>query len=413
MRTTRREMELNTAGSPPPTGTGERPRTNPFIAALSQNSMFVALAAVIVVFTLTTDGVIVRQQNVSNIIVQNGYILILAVGMVMVIVGGHIDLSVGSLAGFVGAVSAVLMVNQNMPWGLAVLLSLALGAAAGAFQGFWIAYVGVPSFIVTLAGMLTFRGLTLMVIGPTNIGSLPEGFTNLGSGYLGNPGRAAGTDILTLVLTALLVVAITGTRVRSRLAKKSHGEPVGALIPFCLGLAALAAAVIAVGWALANYRGTPLVLVILLVLVASYTLIAKRTPLGRYIYAVGGNRRAAELSGINAKRIDFFLFVNMGFLAALAGLAFTARLNLASSAGGSGFELEAIAAAFVGGAAVQGGIGTIGGAIIGGLTIGLINNGMSIMGLGAQWQQTVLGLVLLLVVAFDVWNKKRHGRVTV
>ncbi|NIH85237.1 multiple monosaccharide ABC transporter permease [Amycolatopsis granulosa] len=397
----------------PLVGLEERRRVNPLVAALSRNSMFVALAAVIVVFTLTTDGVIVRNQNVSNVIVQNGYILILAIGMVMVIVGGHIDLSVGSLAGFVGSVSAVLMVNHHVHWGLAVVLSLVIGAAAGAFQGFWIAYVGVPSFIVTLAGMLTFRGLTLMVIGPTNIGSFPAGFTKFGSGYLGNPHPGKGVDLLTVILTVLLVAAIVVTRVRGRMGKKSHGEPVGSPIPFALGLIALSAAVFALGWALASYRGTPMVLVILLVLAAVYTLIAKRTSLGRYIYAVGGNRRAAELSGINAKRIVFFLFVNMGLLAALAGLAFTARLNLASSAGGSGFELEAIAAAFVGGAAVQGGIGTISGAIIGGLTIGVINNGMSIMGLGAQWQQAVLGLVLLVVVAFDFWNKKRRGRQSV
>jgi putative multiple sugar transport system permease protein len=372
--------------------------------------MFVALIAVVIVFTTTTDGVIVRDQNISNVISQNGYILVLAIGMVMVIIGGHIDLSVGSIAGFVGALSAILMVDVGLPWWVAIIVSLAAGAAAGAFQGFWIAYVGIPSFIVTLAGMLVFRGLTLTIIGSTNIGGLPPEYTAIGSGFLGNPSPDSEFDMITVVLTLLIIVALILSRIQSRRQRRDMGETIGTMPTFVIGLIVLAGAVGAIGLALARYRGTPIVLVILLVLTVFYVVVMRRTRLGRHIYAVGGNRKAAELSGVNARRIDFFLFVNMGLLAALAGIIFTARLNLASSAGGTGFELEAIAAAFVGGAAVQGGIGTIGGAIIGGLTIGVINNGMSIMGLGAQWQQTVLGLVVLLVVAFDVWNKRRRGK---
>jgi putative multiple sugar transport system permease protein len=375
--------------------------------------MYVALALVFLVFSLTTDGVVLRNQNISNLIVQNGYVLILAVGMVMVIVGGHIDLSVGSIVGFVGAISAVLTVEMGMAWWLAVLISLAVGALAGAFQGFWIAYVGIPSFIVTLAGLLTFRGLTLFTIGSTNIGSFPEGYKALGSGFLGSPEPGQGTDVLTLVLTAAAIASIIAVRLWARRRKQAQGEDVMPNVYFYGGLVVLSAVMAAFGYALATYRGTPWILVILTVIVVGYSILTQHTPFGRHIYAVGGNRRAAKLSGIRARRVDFLLFVNMGFLSALAGIVFTARLNLASSAAGTLFELQAIAAAFVGGAAVQGGVGTIGGAIVGGLTIGVINNGMSIMGLGTQWQQTVLGLVLLLVVAFDVWNKQRTATQTV
>jgi putative multiple sugar transport system permease protein len=375
---------------------------------LNRYSMAVALILVVTVFALTTNGILVRDQNISNLIVQNGYILILAIGMVMVIIGGHIDLSVGSVAGFAGAVVAILMIQYQVEWWIAVILSLVVGGLAGAFQGFWVAYARVPSFIVTLAGMLIFRGLTLALIGAKNIGSLPEPFVFLGAGYVST--GAEGIDLLTIGFGLLIVAGIVGWQVISRRRKTSHGENPGNLGFFIAGLAAVSVAIMWLSYSLATFRGLPFVLVILVVLGVGYSILMTQTVLGRHIYAVGSNRKAAQLSGVKDRRIDFFLFVNMGVLAALAGVIITARLNLATSGGGTGLELEAIAAAFVGGAAVQGGVGSIAGALVGGLTIGIINNGMSIMGLGTQWQQTVLGIVVLLFVAFDIWNKTRRAR---
>ncbi len=391
-------------------GTGARRGTVARLTAfLSRYSMAVALIVVIGVFAIATDGIILRDQNVSNLIVQNGYILILAIGMVMVIIGGHIDLSVGSVAGFTGAIAAVLMMQYQLDWWVAVLAGLIVGGLAGAFQGFWVAYVGIPSFIVTLAGMLIFRGLTLALIGGNNIGQFPAPFTYFGAGYV-SAGSDAEVDWLTLAIGVVIAGAIVAWQVQARRKKVGHGERVGSLWAFIAGVAVIAIAVLVITFALARYRGLPVVLLLLIVLGVGYTVLMKRSVLGRHIYAVGGNRRAAQLSGVKDRRVDFFLFVNMGVLAALAGVVLTARLNLATSGAGAGFELEAIAAAFVGGAAVQGGSGTIAGALVGGLTIGIISNGMSIMGLGSQWQQTVLGVVVLLFVAFDIWNKRRRAQ---
>ncbi|GLK18750.1 multiple monosaccharide ABC transporter permease [Herbiconiux flava] len=376
---------------------------------LNRYSMAVALVLVVVVFAFTTKGILLRDQNISNLVVQNGYILILAIGMVMVIIGGHIDLSVGSIAGFAGAAAAILMVQFQVPWWIALILSLVVGGLAGAFQGFWVAYAKVPSFIVTLAGMLIFRGLTIALIGARNIGNLPEPFVFLGAGYV-STGAESGPDLLTLGIGVLIVAGIVGWQVVSRRRTVRHGEKPGNLISFIAGLVVVSAAILWLSYSLASFRGLPVVLIILVVLGVGYTVLMTRTVIGRHIYAVGSNRQTAQLSGVKDRRIDFFLFVNMGVLAALAGVIITARLNLATSGGGTGLELEAIAAAFVGGAAVAGGTGSIAGALVGGLTIGIINNGMSIMGLGTQWQQTVLGVVVLLFVAFDIWNKGRRTR---
>ena len=374
---------------------------------LGRNPMVVALIVAIVLFQVLTDGVLLRQENLSNLVVQNGYILILAIGMVMVIVGGHIDLSAGSVAGFVGAVSGVLAVRLEIPAPLAILLSLVVGALIGAWQGFWIAYVGVPSFIVTLAGMITFSGATLAVLGDVNIGSFPEMYRAIGNGFI-NFGEG-GIDPFTLSLTGLVILTLIFLRIRTRRRRISFSQTVDSVTWFVIKLALISVAVGYFGTMLALYKGTPVVLIILGLLLIIYTVITQGSVIGRQVYAVGGNRAAAQLSGIRTKRVDFLLFVNMGILAALAGIVFTARLNLAASSAGAGFELEAISAAFVGGAAVTGGVGTVGGAIIGGLIIGILNNGMSIMGLGVQWQLVVKGLVLLAAVAFGVISMVRSG----
>ena len=379
------------------------------ITDLGKNGIFLALIAVVVLFSFLTNGILLRPQNISNLIVQNGYILVLAIGMVMVIVAGHIDLSVGSVAAFVGAVSGVLIRDAGLPWWAAILLSLVIGALVGAWQGFWIAYVGIPAFIVTLAGMLIFRGLALVVLGNTNIGSFPAEYRALGNGFLTNLFGEFAVDPLTMGVAAIAIIAFVVQSLRTRRARESYGQEVEPLGWFVGKLVIVTVGVGAFAYALATFKGIPVTLIVLAVLVMIYGIVTNRSVFGRHIYAIGGNRHAAELSGVKTRQVDFYIFVNMGVLAALAGLVFTARLNLAGPKAGDGFELEAISAAFIGGAAVQGGVGTIGGAIIGGLIIGVLNNGMSILGIGIEWQQAVKGLVLLFAVAFDVFNKRRSG----
>ncbi len=395
------------------------PPTNRFTLALQhvvsdlgKNGIFIALVAVVLFFTVTTNGILLRPQNISNLIVQNGYILVLAIGMVLVIVAGHIDLSVGSVAAFIGAVSGVFAVHWGLPWWLAIILSLAVGALVGAWQGFWIAYVGIPAFIVTLAGMLIFRGLALVVLGNANIGSFPAEYRAIGNGFINFPietGLRAQIDPITLIIGAVAIVGLIVQQVRTRRGRVSYAQEVEPLGWFVAKMVFVVVGVGLFAYALSVYKGIPVTLIVLAVLVLIYGILQNRSVIGRHIYAIGGNRHAAELSGIKTRQVDFFLFVNMGVLAALAGMIFTARLNLAGPKAGDGFELEAISAAFIGGAAVQGGVGTIGGAIIGGLIIGVLNNGMSIMGIGIEWQQAVKGFVLLLAVAFDVFNKRRSG----
>ena len=379
------------------------------LADLGKNGIFIALVVVVVLFTILTDGILLRPQNISNLIVQNGYILVLAVGMVMVIIAGHIDLSVGSVAAFVGACSGVFAVQWGLPWWVSIILSLAIGALVGVWQGFWIAYVGIPAFIVTLAGMLIFRGLALAVLGNANIGSFPAEYRALGNGFLTDLFGEFEYDPFTLGIAAIAILALILQQVRTRVARAKYGQDVEPIVWFVLKLVLITLAIGSFALALASYKGIPVTLIVLAVLVLIYGIIMNRTVFGRHIYAIGGNRHAADLSGIKTRKVDFYLFVNMGILAALAGLIFTARLNLAGPKAGDGFELEAISAAFIGGAAVTGGVGTIGGAIIGGLIIGVLNNGMSILGIGIEWQQAVKGLVLLFAVAFDVYNKRRSG----
>jgi putative multiple sugar transport system permease protein len=379
------------------------------LSDLGKNGIFLALIVVVVLFQFLTDGVLLRPQNISNLIVQNGYILILSMGMVMLIVAGHIDLSVGSMAAFIGAVSGVFAVNMGLPWWLAITLSLLVGALAGAWQGFWIAYVDIPSFIVTLAGMLIFRGLALVVLGNANIGSFPVEYRAIGNGFLTDLLGEYQVDPVTMGIAVIAIVTLAVTQTRARRGRQSYGQAVEPVAWFISKLVLVAIGVLFLAYALATFKGLPITLILLAILILVYGVVMKSTPFGRYIYAIGGNLHAAELSGVKTKNVAFWLFVNMGVLTAIAGLVFTARLNLAGPKAGDGFELEAIAAAFVGGAAIHGGVGTIAGGIIGGLIIGVLNNGMSIMGIGIEWQQAVKGLVLLLAVAFDVFNKRRSG----
>ncbi|WBU36911.1 multiple monosaccharide ABC transporter permease [Homoserinibacter sp. YIM 151385] len=385
-----------------------------FLASrLRQIGIFIALLVIVALFQVLTDGRLLTAGNVANIIVQNSYILILAIGMVLIIIAGHIDLSVGSVAAFVGAMSGVMVVDWGWPWWAGMLASLAIGLAVGAWQGFWVAVVGIPAFIVTLAGMLVFRGLTQIVLGNTQITPFPTEYRQLGGGYLFPqlfPPSSSPVEWITVGLGAFAFVFFVGAQLRGRAKRVRLGLESEPVAWFAVKVAFGAGLILVLTYLLGvadGSRGTPVVLVVLGLLVVVYTVLANRSVFGRHVYAVGGNRHAADLSGIKSKRIDFWLFVNMGALAALAGLVFTGRLNSAGPGAGNLFELDAIAAAFIGGAAVQGGVGTVVGAITGGLIMGVLNNGMSLMGVGTDYQQFIKGMVLLVAVAFDVWNKRR------
>ena len=373
-----------------------------------QIGLFIALIALVIFFQVATEGITLKPINVSNLVIQNSYILILAVGMVMVIIAGHIDLSVGSVVAFIGAMSGVMITQWHIPWWATIVLCLILGVLVGMFQGFWIAYFEIPSFIVTLAGMLLFRGLTQITLQNQQISPFPDAFRALGSGFL--PDLGGGTSVLeplTVIIGIVAAVALIAQGIRQRLARKKYDVEDEPFAWFILKLAFTVGLILFIAYLLAGYRGTPIVLVVLGVLTVVYSAVMANTVWGRHIYALGGNANAAALSGVKTKRVSFQLFINMGVLSALAGLVFTAQLNLANPKAGDGFELDAIAAVFVGGAAITGGIGTVSGAIIGGLIIGILNNGMSILGVGTEYQQLIKGLVLLAAVAFDVFNKRR------
>ena len=394
-----------------PTPPGLRQRVSSFLVShIRQSGMVVALAAIVLLFQVWTGGILLKPLNVTNIIQQNGYILVLAIGMVIVIISGHIDLSVGSIAGFIGAMSGVLMVRNDMPWLLGVAVCVGIGALIGAWQGFWIAYVGIPSFIVTLGGMLVFRGATQYLLEGQSIAPMPHGLEQVSSGFLPELGANAVYHWPTVILGAVVTVAAVVVQVRRRRSQIRYGQEVSSTAVFVAKCVAIIASLAAFTLLLASYRGVPIVGIILVVLTIVYAFVMRNTVLGRQVYAVGGNSAAARLSGIRNQRVTLLVFVNMGILAAVAGLLFAARLNSATPQAGVNFELEAIAAAFIGGASSSGGVGTVFGAIVGGLVLGVLNNGMSILGIGSDVQQVIKGLVLLAAVGFDVYNRRKGGR---
>ncbi|GAA2732542.1 multiple monosaccharide ABC transporter permease [Streptomyces nogalater] len=376
---------------------------------MRQYGMLIALGLIVVLFAIWTDGDLLLPRNVSNLVLQNSYILILAIGMMLVIIAGHIDLSVGSLTAFTGAFAAVLTVQHGVSWPVALVLCLLMGAAAGAVQGYLIAYLGIPSFIVTLAGMLLFRGLTEILLKGQTLGPFPHGLQKLGNGFLPETGPNTNYHNLTLLLGLVLIAAVVWQEFRGRRRQQEFSLDVVPLRLFLLKLTAMVAAILVLTLLLASYKGTPIVLIVLGALVVGYGYVMRNAIFGRHIYAIGGNLPAAKLSGVKDKKVTFYVFLNMGVLAALAGLVVAARLNAASPKAGVNFELEAIASAFIGGASMSGGVGTVLGAIIGGLVLGVLNNGMNLLSVGTDWQQVIKGLALLVAVGFDVWNKRKSG----
>ncbi len=380
---------------------------------IREYGLLLALVVIMLLFQFLTGGVLFKPVNITNLVLQNSFIVIMALGMLLIIVAGHIDLSVGSIVAFIGGISAIMLVKWGWHFSLVVPLCLILGAAMGAAQGYWVAYQKIPSFIVTLAGMLVFRGLTYVVLQGRPIGPFPKEFQLLSTGFI--PDFLSFTDPATSIIknyvALITVLALVGWAIysgmRNRRLNDQHGTPNEPFVFFAGQMAVISVVAVFLGFQLSTYRGLPNVLVVMGVLIAFYTFVTTRSTIGRRIYAMGGNEKATKLSGINTERLTFYTFVNMGVLAALAGMIIAARLNSATPKAGVGFELDVIAACFIGGASASGGVGKIIGAVIGAFIMGVMNNGMSIMGIGIDYQQLIKGLVLLAAVFFDVYNKNK------
>lgn len=378
-----------------------------FTKNLRQSGIYIAFVVIIGLFAVSTQGTLLKPDNITNIVLQYSYILILAIGMVIVIIGGHIDLSVGSVVALTGAVSALLVIKNQQPWWVGVLAALVVGLLVGAWQGFWVAYVGIPAFIVTLAGMLLFRGLTYEVLDNISLSPFPDSYKRIAGGFMNGLFGGDGYDVFTLVVAAIAVAGYAVSAYRSRMGRIRYQQAVEAMPLFVVKIVLIAVVVMAFAWQLAHSRGLPVVLIILAVLILAYNVVTNRTVFGRHVYAIGGNLSAAQLSGVKVKQVNFWIFVNMGVLASVAGIVYSSRSNGAQPGAGNMFELDAIAACFIGGASTTGGVGRVTGAMVGGLIMAVMSNGMQLMGVPQSTQQIVKGLVLLLAVAFDIYNKRR------
>ncbi|WP_195463045.1 multiple monosaccharide ABC transporter permease [Anaerotruncus colihominis] len=383
---------------------------------LKKNTMVIALVVVMVLFQVLISaagkGSLFAPANITNLILQNSYVVILAVGMLLcILTGGNIDLSVGSVVALVGAIAGVMIVNNKMNVYLTIAVCLIMGILIGAWQGFWIAYVCIPAFIVTLAGMMLWRGLALIVLDGLTISPFPEDYLKYFSSFLPNTADNKGLVFgVTIAVGAILcaVYVVSQLIERGKKVRKNYElEPAGMLWG---RLAVICVAAMALSFLLGKNKGIPVVLILLGVIVLVYSYYTQNTVPGRYLYAMGGNEKAAKLSGINTNRTLFFAYTNMGFLSAVAALVCIARFNSAAPSAGTNYELDAIGACYIGGASAYGGTGTIGGAVIGAIFMGVLNNGMSILGIDSNWQRAVKGLVLLAAVVFDVLSKKRSAK---
>ena len=428
---------MTTETSPAPqTGVAETtaaPRVG--LSSLTSNlrdyGLVLALIAIMVFFQFTTNGTMFKPLNISNLVQQNSFIIVMALGMLLVIVAGHIDLSVGSVAGFSGALAAMMMVIWPLGFAsnplVVSIIVLVVGAGIGAAQGYWIAYHRIPSFIVTLAGMLVFRGLCQALLGGgSSVGPLPDAFKQLSSGFIPDligpltlippTVNAAGKTIVgsglvlhmtTLVIGAIGIAAYVWSGLSSRRTRQSRGYSAEPFALFAIKTLVMSALALFLVLQFASYKGLPIVLLVMSVLIGLFIFVTRMTTIGRRVYAMGGNIKAAQLSGIKTERLTLLVFINMGVLSALGGLIIAARQGQAVPAAGLGSELDVIAAVFIGGASAMGGVGQVAGGVIGGFIMGVMNNGMSIIGVNIDWQQVVKGLVLLGAVVFDVYNKNK------
>ena len=375
--------------------------------AVQKYAMFIALIFIAVLFQILTDGVLLAPINISKLVMQNSYILILAVGMLPCILTGDIDLSVGSVLAVVGSIAATLIVVNGMSVGATVAICLVFGLLVGAWQGFWIAFVRVPSFIVTLAGMLIFRGMTMVILDGNTLSPFPDSYQFIAHKFLQDIPFFAAIPFSTMIVGVLVAFLGAYMMLHNYRQKVKYGIPAGSQKMLWLRIGLLVFVTLFAAYWFTKFKGLPLILILLAALVALYSFVCNRMVIGRHIYALGGNENATRLSGIKTKWVRFLVFVNMGLMAAVAGLVFSARLNCAAPSAGVSFELDAIAACYIGGASATGGIGTIVGAVVGGLVMGTLNNGMSILGIGIDWQQMIKGLVLLAAVAFDIYNQSK------
>ena len=382
------------------------------MSALQKYTMVIILVLVVLFFTFKSGGKILLPQNITNIIAQNAYVFVLATGMLLcILTGGNIDLSVGSVVCFTGAVGAIWMQNGMNMW-IVVLLMLLIGIAVGAWQAFWIAYVHVPPFITTLSGMLAFRGLSNVVLGGKTVTVKNELFVKIFGGgancYVPDIFHGENINILCVVVGVLAALVFVAVTFSSRISRSKKGYEVEPLVPALIKLVAISAVILFFTFKLANYKGIPTALIWVALVVLVYSYITSKTTIGRHLYAVGGNETATKLSGINTKFVYFFAYTNMGFLASVAGLLTIARLTSAQPTYGQNYEMDAIGSCFIGGASAYGGVGTVPGVIVGALLMGVINIGMSIIGVDQNYQKVVKGLVLLAAVIFDVVTKKEN-----
>lgn len=381
-------------------------------STLKKYTMLIALALVMVLFQvlLLSSGrnSLFSPGNITSLINQNAYVVILATGMLLCIIGGgNIDLSVGSVVALVGALAGKLIVEFKLSIGLSILICLIAGIAIGAWQAFWIAYMKIPPFIVTLAGMLTFRGLTLMILNGRTIAPFPATFSKFFTNYI--PSSGSGKQMLAMIVAAVICVVYIGIQVFSILNKKKKAHVNTGVTSTIIRTIIVCAIVLLAFWQLGQDKGIPVVLILLAVITLIYGYYTQYTVPGRRLYAMGGNEKAARLSGINTQRIQFFAYTNMGFLSAVAALVCVARFNSASPSAGTSYEMDAIAACYIGGASAYGGVGTVGGAVIGAIFMGVLNNGMSLLGVGDDKTQVIKGLVLLAAVVVDVLTKNKKN----
>lgn len=378
---------------------------------IRQYAMLIALVVIMILFQILTEGILLLPQNIANLILQNSYVLILAIGMTFCIISsGNVDLSVGSLCALIGAISGTFIISMEMNTIAAIVLVLLISVVIGIWQGFWIAYVRIPAFIVTLAGMLIFRGLTNTILeGGITLAPFPDDFQFISSGFIPDifNGLIKGKHFTTILIGIAISIIYIVLEIRRRETRKNYGFEVSPLPMFTAQIVIVTAAINLFAYSLSSHKGIPVILVLIGTLILIYSFIASKTILGRHIYAMGGNEKAAKLSGVKTNKMLFLIYINMAVLSAVAGICYASRLNSASPQSGMNFELDAIAACFIGGASASGGIGTVIGAIIGALVMGVLNNGMSILGVGSDWQMTIKGLVLLLSVAFDVLSKRK------
>jgi len=377
------------------------------IDILKKNSMLFALIIATILFQILTKGKLLVPQNVTNLISQNGYVVILAIGMLMcILTGGNIDLSVGSVVCLIGAIAGKLIVTYKADIFLSMIICIVVGIIIGAWHGFWIAYIRIPAFIVTLSGMLLWRGVAMKVLNGLTISPFPTKYTSLFNNFI--PNFFGGTLNITCILVGALFCAVfIFVQVRSRSIKIKKGYKTESFVSMVVKSVLICAFIMAASFNLANYKGVPVILILLAVIIGAYAYYTTKTVPGRYLYAMGGNEKAAKLSGINTDRVLFLAYANMGFLCAVASLVCVARFNSASPQAGTNYELDAIGACYIGGASAYGGVGTVGGVVIGAIFMGVLNNGMSIMGANTDDQKIIKALVLLAAVAFDILSKKK------